>query len=89
MPMALRPASPSTRKAGSAASAIPEAAAAAAGGGGTLTLAQPDSLNGPSYNSFGQSYGGDYQSANQVDTWRTQAFTPPSNSGSSSGSGSK
>ena len=47
------------------------------GGGMTLTLAQPDSSNGPSYNSFGQSYGGDYQSANQVNAWRTQAFTPP------------
>ncbi len=47
------------------------------GGGLTLTLAQPDSQNGPSYNSFGQSYGGDYQSATQVNAWRTQAFTPP------------
>ena len=56
------------------------------GGGMTLTLAQPDSGNGPSYNSFGQSYGGDYQSANQVNAWRTQAFTPPANSGSGSGS---
>lgn len=46
------------------------------GGGMTLTLAQPDSSNGPSYNSFGQSYGGDYQSANQVNAWRTKAFTP-------------
>lgn len=54
------------------------------GGGMTLTLAQPDSSNGPSYNSFGQSYGGDYQSANQVNAWRTQAFTPPANSGSAS-----
>jgi hypothetical protein len=54
------------------------------GGGMTLTLAQPDSQNGPSYNSFGQSYGGDYQSANQVGAWRTQAFTPPANSGSGS-----
>jgi hypothetical protein len=54
------------------------------GGGMTLTLAQPDSQNGPSYNSFGQSYGGDYQSANQVNAWRTQAFTPPANSGSGS-----
>jgi hypothetical protein len=50
------------------------------GGGMTLTLAQPDSQNGPSYNSFGQSYGGDYQSANQVGAWRTQAFTPPPSS---------
>ena len=58
------------------------------GGGLTLTLAQPDSLNGPSYNSFGQGYGGDYQSAGQVNAWRTQAFTPPANSGSGSGSGS-
>lgn len=56
------------------------------GGGMTLTLAQPDNLNGPSYNSFGQSYGGDYGAANQVGAWRTQAFTPPSNSGSGSGS---
>jgi len=47
------------------------------GGGLTLTLAQPDNLNGPSYNSFGQSYGGDYGAANQVGAWRTQAFTPP------------
>lgn len=54
------------------------------GGGLTLTLAQPDNLNGPSYNSFGQSYGGDYGAANQVGSWRTQAFTPPSNSGSGS-----
>jgi hypothetical protein len=55
------------------------------GGGLTLTLAQPDNLNGPSYNSFGQGYGGDYGAANQVGAWRTQAFTPPSNSGSGSG----
>jgi hypothetical protein len=54
------------------------------GGGMTLTLSQPDSLNGPSYNNFGQSYGGDTQSAGQVNTWRTQAFTPPANSGSGS-----
>jgi hypothetical protein len=56
------------------------------GGGLTLTLAQPDNLNGPSYNSFGQGYGGDYGAANQVGSWRTQAFTPKSNGG---GSGSK
>jgi hypothetical protein len=50
------------------------------GGGGALTVAQPDSLNGPSYNSFGQSYGGDYQAANKIDAWRQQALTPPSSS---------
>ncbi|MBV9548503.1 MAG: hypothetical protein JO256_02390 [Alphaproteobacteria bacterium] len=58
------------------------------GGGLSLTLSQPDSLNGPSYNSFGQSYGGDYQSAAQVNQWRAQALAPHSNSGSGSGSGS-
>ena len=57
------------------------------GGGGAITVAQPDPLNGPSYNSFGESYGGDYQSANQVDAWRQKAFTPSSSS--SSGTTSK
>jgi hypothetical protein len=56
------------------------------GGGMSLTLSQPDSLNGPSYNSFGQGYGGDYQSAGQVNQFRQQAFAPPANSGSGSGS---
>jgi hypothetical protein len=52
------------------------------GGGMSLTLSQPDSNNGPSYNSFGQSYGGDYQSAAQVNNFRAQAFAPKPTSSS-------
>jgi uncharacterized membrane protein YgcG len=55
-------------------------------GGTALTLAQPDSLNGPNYNSFPESYGGDYQSAGIVNQMRQQALTPPASSGSGSGS---
>lgn len=55
------------------------------GGGMTLTMAQPDSYNGPSYNSFGQSYGGAYGAANQNNAWRAQAFAPKSPSGGGSG----
>jgi len=51
------------------------------GGGMTLTLSQPDSLNGPSYNSFGQSYGGPYGAANQLNAWRAQAFAPKPSGG--------
>jgi hypothetical protein len=54
----------------------------AGGGGGVVILAQPDSLNGPNYNSFNQSYGGDYQSANQVDALRQRALTPSTTSSS-------
>jgi hypothetical protein len=59
------------------------------GGGGTaLTLAKPDSLNGPNYNSFADSYGGDYQSANEVAQFRQQALTPPASSTPSTGTAS-
>lgn len=46
------------------------------GGGLTLSLAQPDAANGPSYNSFGQSYGGAYGAANQNNAFRAEAFAP-------------
>lgn len=46
------------------------------GGGMTLSLAQPDASNGPSYNSFGQSYGGSYGAANQNNVFRAEAFAP-------------
>ena len=46
-------------------------------GGQSIALARPDSLNGPSYNSFNESYGGDYQSADVINQMRQQAFTPP------------
>jgi hypothetical protein len=50
------------------------------GGGGALTVAQPDPLNGPNYNSFNESFGGDYQSANQIDAIRQKALAPPTTS---------
>jgi hypothetical protein len=46
------------------------------GGGMTLTMAQPDASNGPSYNNFNNSYGGSYGATNQVNAWQADAFKP-------------
>jgi hypothetical protein len=51
------------------------------GAGGAITLAQPDGLNGPNYNNFGQSYGGSYGAANRLSAWRNYSLRPSSSNG--------
>jgi hypothetical protein len=64
------------------------------GGGGSggrdvLMLAQSDYLNNPNYNSFGESYGGVFQSTNQVNDWRQRVLTPPAFTTPSTGTASR